>query len=102
MKSNYLVCYDIADPARLGKVFRLVKGIGIHLQYSVFLCSLTWPQLQDIKEDIKELINQQEDDIRIYPLPSNGKVSVLGQGARIPDGVDLFIDPIGRVEGSCS
>ena len=102
MKSNYLVCYDIADPSRLSRVFRLVKGKGIHLQYSVFLCSLTWPQLQDIKEDIKELINQQEDDIRIYPLPSGGKVSVLGQGARIPDGVDLFIDPIGRVEGSCS
>ena len=92
MKSNYLVCYDIATPARLGRVFRLIKGVGIHLQYSVFYCSFTWPELKAIKEKLSVIIDPKEDDIRIYPLPSGGKVYVFGQGARIPDGVNIYMD----------
>lgn len=92
MKSNYLVCYDISEPQRLSKVFRFMKGRGVHLQYSVFFCTITWPELKRIKEDLSELINLEEDDIRIYPVPLSGKVFVLGMGSRIPDGVDLYID----------
>lgn len=39
-----------------------------------------------------ELIDEKEDDIRIYPLPSSMKVVVMGQGDRVPDGVNLFLD----------
>lgn len=92
MRRNYLVCYDIADPKRLGRVFRLLKGVGIHLQYSVFYCSLTWPQLNDLKERLKQHINPGEDDIRVYPLPAGEKITALGQGYRIPDGVDLYLE----------
>lgn len=91
MKATYLVCYDIAEPKRLVRVFRLLKGNGIHLQYSVFQCSLTWPELIKLKERIAEIINQKEDDIRIYPLPSDYKVIVMGCGDRVPDGAELFI-----------
>jgi len=81
MKTNYVVCYDIADPKRLSKVIRFMKGKGIHLQYSVFLCTFTWQQLLMLKEKIRWLIDEDEDDVRIYPLPSGGKVIVMGQGA---------------------
>lgn len=91
MKAPYLVCYDITDPKRLGRVFRLLKGNGIHLQYSVFHCSLTWPELMSLKVRLVELINKKEDDIRIYPLPSEYKVTVMGRGDRVPDGAELFI-----------
>ncbi len=91
MKANYLVCYDIRDPRRLTRVYKLLKGIGLHIQYSVFHCSLSWPNLLELKEKLKEMIDENDDDIRIYPLPSEEKVIVMGCGDRIPDGVEIFI-----------
>lgn len=90
MKTNYLVCYDIAKPKRLAKVYKVMKGNGRHLQYSVFHCSLTWPQLQNLKFLLNAIIDEEKDDIRIYPLPTEEKVIVMGCGDRIPDGVELF------------
>lgn len=90
MKAKYLVCYDIVDPVRLAKVFRLMKGAGLHLQYSVFLCSFTWPELKEMKERLGTLIDHGADDVRIYPLPSGLQTYVLGQGARVPEGVELI------------
>lgn len=92
MKSSYLVCYDISDPVRLTRIFKFMKGRGIHLQYSVFYCRLTWPELLNLKEKIKEIINEREDDVRIYPLPSNNRVIIMGCGDRVPDGVEIFIE----------
>lgn len=91
MRASYLVCYDITDPKKLARVFRLLKGYGIHLQYSVFQCSMTWPELIKLKEQIANIINPKEDDIRIYPLPSDYKVTVMGRGNRVPDGAELFL-----------
>lgn len=91
MKAPYLVCYDIAEPTRLSRVYKLMKGKGIHLQYSVFYCLLTWPELIKLKTELSEIINHKEDDIRIYPLPSDNKVIVMGCGDRIPEGVNIFL-----------
>lgn len=92
MKAPYLVCYDIASPRRLGRVLRYMKGKGIHLQYSVFHCKLTWPDLLKLKEKLAGLINKKEDDVRIYPLPAGYKVIVMGCGDRVPDGIDIFLE----------
>jgi len=92
MKADYLVCYDITNPKRLGKVFRFLRKEGVHLQYSVFLCRLTWPQLGELKDKLEAMIHPRLDDIRIYPLPSCKVVKVLGIGSRIPESVDLFLE----------
>jgi CRISPR-associated protein Cas2 len=91
MKAAYLVCYDITEPTRLSRVYKLMKGHGIHLQYSVFYCSLTWQDLIKLKSELSRLINHKEDDIRIYPLPADSKVIVMGCGDRVPEGVEIFI-----------
>ncbi len=91
MKTNYVVCYDIAEPKRLSKVIQFMKGKGIHLQYSVFLCTLTWQELLMLKEKMSWLIDENKDDVRIYPLPSWNKIVVMGRGDRVPDGVKIFI-----------
>jgi len=91
MKASYLVCYDIASPRRLGRALRYMKGKGIHLQYSVFLCSLTWPELQRMKDELKERINESEDDVRIYPLPAKALVKAMGRADRLPEGAELFL-----------
>ena len=92
MKTKYLVCYDICDPGRLNRVFKAVKAIGVHMQYSVFLCSFTWPELQELKARLSRIINQDEDDIRIYPLPAGEKIIAIGQGSRVPSGVEIFVE----------
>jgi CRISPR-associated protein Cas2 len=91
MKANYLICYDISDPRRLVRVYKYIKARGLHIQYSVFHCTMTWPTLLEMKESLKAIIDEKEDDIRIYPLPSKEKVLVMGCGDRIPDGIDIFI-----------
>ena len=92
MKANYLVCYDISEPRRLVRVYKLMKGRGLHIQYSVFHCSLTWPNLVELKDKLRYLIDEKKDDVRIYPLPTEKKVIVMGCGDRIPDGVEIFIE----------
>jgi CRISPR-associated protein Cas2 len=41
MRQSYLVCYDITDDRRLRKVFKLMRGFGDHLPYSIFECQFT-------------------------------------------------------------
>ncbi len=91
MQSNYLVCYDIKDEKRLARVYRYLKGIGIHLQYSVFHCRLTWKELNEIKTNLLEIIDEKEDDIRIYPLPQEMKVIIMGCGDRVPEGIMISL-----------
>jgi CRISPR-associated protein Cas2 len=91
VKANYLVCYDIREERRLSRVYRFMRGKGLHLQYSVFYCRLTWQELLTLKGGLSEIIEESEDDVRIYPLPGDLKASVLGRGAKIPDGVEVFL-----------
>lgn len=92
MKAHYLVCYDIAKPKRLGRVLRFMKGRGVHLQYSVFYCCLTWKELADVKEKLACIIKHNADDVRIYPLPEKSLVAAMGCGDRVPEGAELFLD----------
>ena len=91
MKANYLVCYDIRDERRLQRVYNQAKKVGIHLQYSVFYCRLTWPELLEFKRTLNDIIDESKDDVRFYPLPENPKVTVMGLGDRIPDGIMVFL-----------
>jgi CRISPR-associated protein Cas2 len=91
MIANYLVCYDIREPKRLARVYRYMKARGVHLQYSVFHCRLTRPQLVELKDDLKEIIEEAEDDVRIYPLPGDMKVVIMGLGDRVPEGVIISL-----------
>lgn len=68
-----------------------MKKTGLHIQYSVFHCRLSRDELLELKESLNSLIEISEDDIRIYPLPSDIKVTVMGQGDRVPDGVTILI-----------
>lgn len=91
MKISYLIAYDITDDLRLSKVSRYLKGRGIHLQYSVFLCHIRDEDLIKIKRKLNELIDSKKDDIRIYPVNDKFKPIVLGRGSRVPDGAEIFL-----------
>jgi CRISPR-associated protein Cas2 len=86
---TYLVCYDIADPKRLGRVHRLLREQGIPVQYSVFTAQLTTKELGRIIAGLVERIDERADDVRIYPLPNRPETTSLGL-QYFPDGVLLI------------
>ena len=87
--TKYVICYDIANPKRLGRVHRCLKNEGLPLQYSVFNLCLTDRQLKILMEKLETLINPYEDDIRVYPLPQRGECCSLGR-QMFPEGIMLM------------
>lgn len=74
MRQRYIVTYDIADPSRLRKVFKLMKGYGEHLQFSVFRCDLTKMTLATMKAGLNDLIHALEDQVLIIDVgPTEGR-----------------------------
>jgi CRISPR-associated protein Cas2 len=86
---SYLVCYDIADPKRLGRVHRFLREHGIPVQYSVFTAQATAKQLARIIAGLMHRIDRRADDVRIYPLPSRPETVSLGLQL-FPEGVLLM------------
>lgn len=74
MRQRYIVTYDISDPVRLRKVFKLMKGYGEHLQLSVFRCDLTKMTLAAMKAGLQDIIHAHEDQILIIDVgPTEGR-----------------------------
>lgn len=74
MRQRYIVTYDIADQKRLRKVFKLLKGYGEHLQFSVFRCDLTNMTLAKMKAELNEAIHAQDDQVLIIDVgPTEGR-----------------------------
>jgi CRISPR-associated protein Cas2 len=63
MRHSYIVTYDISDPKRLRKVFKLMLGYGDHLQLSVFECELNARELVELKHALGEVIHHGEDQV---------------------------------------
>ncbi len=75
----YLIAYDISDPGRLGRVARYLSKHACRVQYSVFAAQLSKSRLKGLLSELEEIINPDQDDIRAYPLPARGEVTLLGQ-----------------------
>ncbi len=84
MRTTYLVSYDIANQKRLRRVFKACKNYGSHLQFSVFECDLSPGERSKFEMELKEIINQKEDQVLFVGLgPSEGRgervITALGQ-----------------------
>src|SRR3990170_1566493 len=64
----YVVAYDIPDNNRRNRLFKVMKGFGIHTQFSVFECTLDDKEFVRMTKKIESVIDKKEDDIKIYPL----------------------------------
>ena len=88
MRRLYIVTYDICDPKRLRRVFKAMKGFGAHMQLSVFQCDLPAVDLVKMKAELKEIINQGEDQVLIFDLgPTEGRpiksIKTIGRSTEI-------------------
>jgi CRISPR-associated protein Cas2 len=85
MRNYVLVSYDISEPKRWRKVFKIVKGFGEHIQYSVFICQLTDMQETELKIKLHEVIHHREDQVlfvKIGPVTKyqlNKHISTVGR-----------------------
>ncbi|AVO49261.1 CRISPR-associated endonuclease Cas2 [Melaminivora suipulveris] len=83
---DYIICYDITCPRRLGRIHRYLKRHACAVQYSVFLFTGSPEQLERCLEYLQRLMDPRSDDIRAYPLPERGLRLCLGN-ATLPDGI---------------
>lgn len=89
-RRRYLVSYDIRCPKRLRKVHTLCSKSAVRIQYSVFEAHLSHAELRHLKEQIRQLIDEAEDDVRIYGLHENYAITTLGPPPLI-DGVQWIV-----------
>lgn len=83
---RYLIGYDIADPKRLQRIYRRIIKFATPLQYSVFIFEGTKTSLNANLKNVLHLLNNQEDDLRIYALPEKSPFKALGKPV-MPEGI---------------
>lgn len=67
---THLIAYDIRAPRRLCRVHRALSKVGYSLQYSVFAADLDERGRQQLVRRLRRLIDEKEDDVRFYLVPS--------------------------------
>lgn len=68
MRHLYIVTYDICNPKRLRRVFKVMKGFGMHIQLSVFQCDLPAIDLIRMQSILEMVVNAEEDQVLIFDL----------------------------------
>ena len=71
----YVVTYDIADPKRWRRIFKVMKGYGHWLQLSVFQCRLTARRRAEMTIRLEDCMKQREDHILIMDMGPADKIS---------------------------
>jgi CRISPR-associated protein Cas2 len=83
---NVVVAYDVNTETakgrkRLRQVAKICEGFGQRVQMSVFECSLTRTQLQQLRGRLLDIIEPDLDSLRIYRLegPREEAVEAFGR-----------------------
>ena len=66
-KHWHLICYDIRDPKRWARAFKVLKGRGEHLQYSIFRIMMNKTQMEALRWELSKIL-KDEDDLMIAQL----------------------------------
>ncbi len=82
---NVLISYDVstetaAGRKRLRKVAQACQDFGQRVQKSVFECSVTEAQFEEVVRRLVDIIEKTEDSLRVYRLiePKEKYVQIYG------------------------
>lgn len=92
-RNRYVVCYDVADPQRLTRTYKLMQGYGDPVQYSVFLCELSKVELVYMRRDLTDLLNLNEDRVMVVntgPVESKSR-HIFTMGTPLKSGREAAI-----------
>jgi CRISPR-associated protein Cas2 len=53
-----LVCYDIRDPKRYRKAYKLIRGRGETVQYSIFRCFLDAREVEELRWQLERVLDK--------------------------------------------
>ena len=86
MRNRYVVCYDVAEPYRLSRTYKLMNGYGDPVQYSVFVCDLSGAELARLKHDLTNLLNLAEDRVLVIDTGPFGEKHMFAMGSALKGG----------------
>ena len=83
----YVVAYDISSDRRRVKVADALRSRGYRIQESVFQVRLTAEDLDQVRSQLRALIDEVEDVVHIYPVCAScaGNAEVLGAAVALDD-----------------
>jgi CRISPR-associated protein Cas2 len=64
----YIVAYDISDPKRWRRVFRLMEGFGEWLQLSIFQCRLSAVRHAELVQLLDGIIHHENDHVVLMDI----------------------------------
>ena len=96
MRHTYVVTYDICDPKRLRKVYKLMLGWGDHLQLSVFQCELNHRELVELRIQLGRIIKPSEDQVLFANLGTvegrgSDSITAIGRPYVDPERVAIVV-----------
>ncbi|MBD2105328.1 CRISPR-associated endonuclease Cas2 [Leptolyngbya sp. FACHB-261] len=59
-KNWYLVCYDIREPKRWRKAYKLLQGYGESLQLSIFRCWLSQRDREKLRWELEKVLAAED------------------------------------------
>jgi CRISPR-associated protein Cas2 len=95
-RQTWIIAYDIRDPSRLKRVYKLLSRLAFPLQYSVFVADLTAKDRERLATRLSKLIALSSDDVRFYPAPPGAEIELAG-GGRLPQGVLVLGEGAARI-----
>lgn len=92
-----LITYDVSTETSSGKkrlrhVAKKCMVYGQRVQNSAFECNIDWSQYLKLQNELKAIINSQEDSLRFYNLGNKYSEKVIHVG--IKPGINLEGDLI--------
>lgn len=82
-RHDFVISYDIADEKRLPKVAKCLEKCAFRIQKSIFFYpSASQDDVFVLVDELNEIIDQEEDDVRIYQVDVKNSISLLS-------GIDL-------------
>ena len=63
MEHLYIISYDISEPKRWRRIFKLMCGYGEWLQLSVFQARLSQSRVLQLEAALRKEMNQDEDHV---------------------------------------
>jgi CRISPR-associated protein Cas2 len=60
-KHWYLICYDIRDPKRWRKAYKLLQAYGESLQFSIFSCWLSQREREKLRWELEKILAAEDN-----------------------------------------
>lgn len=80
-----LIVYDIPDDRRRQKLATFLEGYGRRVQFSVFECFISLPEMKKLHDRVKQQVKPTEDDVRFYWIAADCLPRALTIGSQPPE-----------------